>query len=386
MAKRAKGFTNYTANLVRGMRRRWRAFRAQLRRDPVQIMPYDGYGTPEIFYIRGRVLEDKGVRSVGENDSLWTNLSTTYRRLESDEVPHARLRIEFRDESVEVITNGEGYFQTECQLTPPLRQQESGQQAVWHQVHCSLLSGVPERLLPIEAIGQVLVPPPTAGYGVISDIDDTILQTHATDLFKMIRLTFLQNAYTRLPFTGVATFYQALQQGPQQFADNPIFYVSSSPWNLYDLLTDFMQLNDIPRGPLFLRDFGLNRQLLGTSGHHGHKLTQIQRLLTTYPHLPFILIGDSGQEDPEIYREVVDQFPERILAIYIRDVSLEGRDTEVDAIIQAVGANGVEMVRAADTVAAATHALQQGLIGAESLAKIRKASQKDRVPAEGWGL
>ena len=72
----------------------------------------------------------------------------------------------------------------------------------------------------------------TAVYGVISDIDDTVLQSKATSYLQAARLLFLENARTRLPFAGVAAFYQAMQKGlGNQF--NPIFYVSSSPWNVF---------------------------------------------------------------------------------------------------------------------------------------------------------
>ena len=101
--------------------------------------------------------------------------------------------------------------------------------------------------------------------------------------------------------------------------------MSSSPWNLYDLLVDFLDLNGIPAGPLMLRDFGLRYEPTAGSGHLGHKLKEMRQILQAYPQLQFILIGDSGQEDPEIYREVVKEFPGRILAIYIRDVQLPDR-------------------------------------------------------------
>src|SRR5690606_32076573 len=137
--------------------------------------------------------------------------------------------------------------------------------------------------------------------------------------------TLFNNAHTRLPFAGVSEFYRALQSGRNGKRNNPFFYVSSSPWNLYDLLIDFLDLNNIPEGPLLLRDFGLDHNKAGSSDHMGHKFKEIENILTTYPHLNFILIGDSGQDDPVIYKEVVKKYPNRILVIYIRDVQLSDR-------------------------------------------------------------
>ena len=103
----------------------------------------------------------------------------------------------------------------------------------------------------------MLTPPPDAAFGVISDIDDTVLVSHATSTLKAVLTAILNNAQTRSPFPGVPAFYRALQAGPGGDGYNPVFYVSSSPWNFYDLLTEFMAIHAMPAGPLFLRDYGL---------------------------------------------------------------------------------------------------------------------------------
>jgi phosphatidate phosphatase APP1 len=197
------------------------------------------------------------------------------------------------------------------------------------------------------------------------------------DPLTMARIVVLNNPYTRVPFEGVAAFYLALRKGTVGRLYNPIFYVSSSPWNLYDLLIDFLRIHGIPLGPIFLRDVGLEPGRLVKSSHLDHKMSQIRTILETHPQLPFLLIGDSGQEDPEIYRQVVAEYPGRIKAIYIRDVALEERDIAVNAIIKELASSGVEMVLAADTVAAAGHAASRGLIPASALPAIRARKEKD---------
>src|SRR5687768_3167557 len=289
--------------------------------DPVQIVSYRTYGTPRRLYIKGRVLEDKKVASAGDKDTVLNNLLNMYKRFESDEVPGARLKVRLADEEHEVTTDKEGYFVLDLNpLTPVINEQ------LWHPLPLELIhSPLPfEAKLQIHA--EVMIPPPDAEYGIISDIDDTIVKTTATDLLAMSRITFLNNARTRLPFAGVAEFYKALQLGRNGKRNNPFFYVSSSPWNLYDLLKDFLDLNEIPQGPLLLRDFGLQDNKFISTGHMGHKFKEIENILLTYPLLNFVLIGDSGQEDPKIYREVVKKYPGRILAIYIRDVQLADRE------------------------------------------------------------
>ena len=81
---------------------------------------------------------------------------------------------------------------------------------------------------------------------------------------------------------------------------------------------------------------------------HEHKLGPIRRILETYPALSFVLLGDSGQQDPELYLRVLREHPGRICAIYIRDVSATRRDRQVDELAAAAQAVGVAMERVAD--------------------------------------
>src|SRR5690606_438380 len=101
------------------------------------------------------------------------------------------------------------------------------------------------------------------------------------------------NVHTRIPFAGVGAFYRALHTGGGRM--NPLFYVSSSPWNLYDVLSEFLHLHEIPAGPMELRDWGLAGDEILPVGHRAHKRVAIDHILARYPELPFILVGDSGQ-------------------------------------------------------------------------------------------
>ena len=184
-----------------------------------------------------------------------------------------------------------------------------------------------------------------------------------------------KNARTRLPFRGVAAFYAALQRGSTGNAGNPIFYVSSSPWNLYDFLEEFLSVQEIPPGPLLLRDWGMRSR---PSSSARHKLGRIEQILGMYPNLRFVLIGDSGEVDPEIYRTVIANHPQRILAAYIRNVTPHPeRMSSIQALIEEVRAVGCTMVLSNDTVSAAIHAAERGWIEANAIAAIREEEQKD---------
>jgi phosphatidate phosphatase APP1 len=344
---------------------------------PLQIVPYRSYGTVNRLYVKGRVLEDKQIQKGTAEDTLFQKVMAMYQRFESDEVPGAKLQLTIQGAVYQITTDNEGYFTINIQPEKPLSWQD-----MWHEVEIELIESRLNSEKGLSATAEVLVPPADAEYGVISDIDDTIVKTTATNLLAMSRNTFLHNAHTRMPFAGVKEFYRSLQLGRNGKRNNPFFYVSSSPWNLYDLLIDFMDLNDIPEGPLLLRDFGLDKDKSSTD-HMGHKFHEIQNILTTYPNLNFVLIGDSGQEDPKIYREVVRRFPGRILAIYIRDVQLAEREKIAIDISKELVEDKVEMVVVDNTVEAATHAAKIKLIYSEAIPDIVDDKEKDKGQKSG---
>jgi len=346
-------------------------------KEPVRIRPYRGFGTAEEIYLKGRVLEGAELPPAGEEDNLWDNLVNTFKRFESDEIPYARLKARFAGDEIEVVADEEGFFEVVLHPRQPL---PAGQ--LWHTVALDLLEPLRPGHPPVSAVGEVFIPPPGAQFGVISDIDDTVVQTGAAHLLQMARTVFLGNARTRLPFKGVGAFYRALFQGTVPGAVNPLFYVSSSPWNLYGLLSEFFQIQDIPFGPvLFLRDWGISEEEILPLGHRNHKLSFIRRVLDLYRDLPFILIGDSGQEDPEIYAEVVDLYPGRIQAIYIRNVSKGlARPRAIEELAKRLTEAGSTLVLAEDTLPMAEHAAQQGWISPDTLALIETDKQADEAP------
>lgn len=349
--------------------------------DRVKILPYRGYGTKERIHIKGRVLENQGVTPPTENDSIWRNLLNMYRRAESDEVPFARLRARIGDTEKEIAANKEGYFDLWMTPSRPLATDK-----LWHEIEFELLEPLAdEQEPPVRATGQVLVPPDSARYAVVSDIDDTVLQTDVAHLLRMARNTFLRNAHTRMPFPGVAAFYRALYDGASGAERNPLFYVSNGPWNLYDLLSDFFRLNEIPVGPvLFLRDYGITEKVFLRSRRSAHKQQTIREMIDLYEDLPFILIGDSGQVDPEIYHDIAAEHPDRILAIYIRNVSRKLQRAEaIRELAEEAAEIGTTLILADDTVVLAEHAVEQGWIAPESLPEIRGEKERDESPATG---
>jgi phosphatidate phosphatase APP1 len=280
-----------------------------------QIVPYRGYGNQSRALVMGRALRDPGLTESTDRDHWLKNLLNSYKRIETDELPGARVLARWGSLAQELVADNEGFFRATIPLsTPPAP--DAGH---WHKVQLEMTEPVVVDGAAPNAVAQVVIPPTDAEFGIISDLDDTVIQTGVTNVVRMVRATLLGNARTRLPFEGVADFYAALQQGATGTSFNPIFYVSSSPWNLYDVIEQFLALQRIPMGPTLLRDWGMSLDRI-PFGHAAHKLSSIRHILEMYPAMPFILIGDSGQEDPEIYREVAREYPRRIHAAYIRDV------------------------------------------------------------------
>jgi phosphatidate phosphatase APP1 len=241
----------------------------------------------------------------------------------------------------------------------------------WHDV--SFVLDAPGAAQAVTA--RVLAPPATAAFGVVSDLDDTVLQSEVASFVQAARLVLFENARTRLPFPGVAAFYQALAAGRTGAEANPVFYVSSSPWNLYDVIADFLDARRLPTGPVLLRDWDLTRELARTETF---KLARIRELFDAYPALPFVLVGDSAQADPEVYAEVARRYPGRVLAVYIRDVTRRAERAEAIArLAAALAATGTPLVLAEDTLAAARDAAARGLIRPAAVDAVRADAGAD---------
>jgi phosphatidate phosphatase APP1 len=361
------------AGLGSGVRLVTRAIDSAFDEDPFELLVYYGFGNDVMAYVHGRALEVRNVSASTDSDSTFRNLLNTYRRAEADPVPLARVKVEYEGSSTTLTADDEGFFHGWVQLEKPLRGDDE-----WRECKVLLIEPVHPEVKTPTAKGEVLVPPKTARFGVISDIDDTVIQSRVSNFLQAARTVMLGNARTRLPFPGVAAFYRALRDGAAGDERNPIYYVSSSPWNIFDVIAEFMELQKIPRGPRVLRDWDIGLGLLSGSRHLDHKTVAIRNIVQLHPDMEFILIGDTSQHDPEIYRQIVAEFPNRIKAIYIRDVTASAeRSTAVKKLAEEVLAAGSMLVLAEHTLDAAKHAAEQGWIKPESLPEIGEEKRAD---------
>ena len=357
----------------RSIRGAARSVRSAFDDGPFEVLTYRGFGTTTSAYVYGRAQENRGVGPSDPAHSVLDNLMNTYRRAQSHPLPFADLAVTFAASSTVLKADDEGFFTARIDLAEPLVTSTE-----WNEYTVDLLAPSRPGVDRARQVGEVLIPPPGARFGVISDIDDTVIQSRVSNFLEAARTVILGNAHTRLPFPGVAAFYQALRNGVAGAEKNPIFYVSSSPWNIHDVITEFMDLRKVPRGPVLLRDWDISFGALASTRHLDHKGAFIRTIMQLYQDLPFILLGDSSQHDPEIYRQIVHEFPGRVRTIYIRDVTRNAeRSAAVQRLAEELRSSGATLVLADDTLSAATHAVEQGWINPDALPAIREEMRSD---------
>ena len=313
--------------------------------DNVLITPYRSYGTRSHIYLLGRALDDVPLKIV-EDQSFSKTLKNTYKQFDSFEIPNAEIELNIPGiVSITTKTDSEGYFLFDRNISENIA--TLADKAGWVTVDLYFRKKMdPDTKLVKEHFqGEFLIPELNAEYGIISDIDDTILHTGVTSFLKwrLLKNSLLTNAYNRIPFKGAPEFYQKLHLGKSGKNKNPVFYISHSPWNLYQYLKLFLDFNKFPKGPILLRNFRtpFDRSL---KPEKPHKQKEIINILKTYPELKFILIGDSGEHDASIYTDIAVQYPDRILAIYLKSVRHKGQMKRIRSIVDEFKTTPVFMV------------------------------------------
>lgn len=330
-----------------------------LKKDPLQIIAFQGYGTDSHFYARGRALEDESIDL--DEQHIWHLIVNTWKRFETDEIKNVGVSIKLPNNTIlKGVTDNKGYYKFEESLEnlKALTNKEG-----WLSFELSYDDLKIKRTIQNENRfpGEILIPSSQAQFGVASDIDDTILHTGvvSTLKWKVIYNSIFRHAKNRIPLEGAADFYHKLHKGLSGENANPIFYVSHSPWNLYRYLELFLRQNKFPKGPILLRSLS-NFLKKKPQDEKPQKQKEILNLLKTYPDLPFILIGDSGEHDPDIYMEIAEEFPNRILAIYLRSVQHKKKMLRVKGLVENYKTTMVLMVES--SAQAIEHATKNGFV------------------------
>ncbi len=318
------------------------------------VVVHRGYVVGDEVRVHLQVLEEPAIAEASQGLPFHDVAEQNVRRYFALGLPQVDVTVRLGDVEQTVTTERRGYAATT--LTVP--DLEPG----WHRVHATL---VPEEVDAevVSGRGRALVPHPDAPFAVISDIDDTILRSRVTEGFRAMLTTLVGDANSRDAIPGMASLYRGLNRGPGResapeagvrAALPSFFYVSTGSWAMYPLLTKFLQGRGFPRGPLFLTDWGPTDRYIVRSGTE-HKRNAIGRLLNGYPGLRFVLVGDAGQADPEVYLEFAGSHPSQVAAIIIVDVGehLEERAEQLTARSVEAQANGVQFHFVRDALQAA---------------------------------
>ena len=285
----------------------------RLRQGP-SIKLYNGYGNQNNCVIYGHAFSLCPLpRKTYRNFFLFNSLALL-RLFMVQPKAGATVKLFFEDAEYETLTEKDGFFK--FQWTPSVKLPSGS-----YKVKVILLKKKSANKVIASAEADVVIPSSTS-FAFISDIDDTFLISHSSNLRKRLFVLLTENARSRRPFAGAVKHYRQLHGiDDDNKADNPFFYVSSSEWNLYDYIKDFVQQQQLPQGVFLLNQIKTFSKLFATgqSNHHG-KFTRIVKILEMYPLQKFVLLGDDSQKDIDIYTSIVEYFPQNVYCVYIRRV------------------------------------------------------------------
>ncbi|GEA88714.1 App1 family protein [Cellulomonas cellasea] len=313
-----------------------------------RIEPYVGYGSSAGWVrVLARVLlaspavPDADLPGAGtvtsERDARDVGAVRGWRSFATAQVPEARVEIEVSGRTFTAVADRGGYVDAvvEAELAPG-----------WHDVTVRAPGGASQSV-------PVLVIDPATPYGLVSDIDDTIMVTRLPRPLIAAWNSFVRHENAREPVPGMASLYRALLTDRP---DMPVIYLSTGAWNAAPTLGRFIRRHEYPVGPLMLTDWGPTNTGWFRSGQE-HKNQTLRRLVQDFPEMRWVLVGDDGQHDPEIYASLVRERPDRVRAVVIRQLTgaehvlAHGAPTSTDQASRAEGrtqAEGVPVVQGAD--------------------------------------
>ncbi|WP_284975759.1 phosphatase domain-containing protein [Arthrobacter sp. efr-133-TYG-104] len=275
--------------------------RLAIRRGRVEtVIPYTGYGSTTWVRVLARVVRSDPRDAAGHAKPLQESMRG-WRNFTSAPVAHAAVRVGIAGAVHEVVADRGGVVDAIIPVTLD---------AGWHTI--SLQSGGSTMVeAPVEIVAD------DADFGVVSDIDDTVMVTALPRPFLAAWNTFVLNEHARTATPGMAVLYERIVRTAPSA---PVLYLSTGAWNVAPTLSRFLSRNLYPAGPKLLTDWGPTPDRWFRSGQE-HKRSSLERLATEFPNIKWLLVGDDGQHDEAIYSEFAQRHPENVRAIAIRQLS-----------------------------------------------------------------
>jgi phosphatidate phosphatase APP1 len=274
----------------------WREQRGRKRGLKTTIIPYTGYGSPGWARVLCRV-----VLTRGDGETQRAAKVRGWRSFFSIPVDDVEVIISAGGIDHRVLADRGGVVDARIavELTPG-----------WHTI--TLRTDDTE---PVSA--PVFVVDPDASFGIISDIDDTVMVTALPRPFLAAWNTFVLDEHARRPVPGMAVLYERLVRS---HTNAPVIYLSTGAWNVAPTLTRFLERNLYPPGALLLTDWGPTHDRWFRSGRQ-HKASSLERIARELPNMRWLLVGDDGQHDEELYGDFVEAHPSNVAAVAIRQLS-----------------------------------------------------------------
>ena len=314
---------------------------------------YCGYANDQELIVMGHVFK---ATSKEENDfqkKNFKNATSVIRSFRIATLGNADVYLEHNDSKIHTKTLDDGYFK----FCIPLTEKST---YGWINYTVSIFYKNEE----IKAIGS-FIKPHEGNFGFISDIDDTFLVSHTKNPFKKMSVLLFKNVYDRRVYRDVVAHYQALSTAGKNNVteQNVFFYVSSSEWNLYPFITQFAEINKLPKAVLLLKDIktSLTDLFITGRGDHNHKFEKIKHILEFYPNLQYTLLGDDSQDDPSLYENICKIFPVNVKAVYIRQTGNSKKEKAI-LILKNLESLNVEVCYFKESSEAIAHSKKIGLI------------------------
>lgn len=280
----------------------------------VNILFFPTYGNDKEVNVKGRVLEAENISNSNSSDSKLKNFLRNIDILKNDEIKNLSIDINLNGKVVRAITDDEGIFNVKIK--------DFGQIKTGYGQVFANLSKDQSKYMANQAVGKVTIQNyDDKAFGVVSDIDDTIKKSYVTDKLKAAKTLLFENYTTQEKFVGTPELYQALDKASDGSIDGDIYYISGSPMQLSGSIESFLDYNHFPQGSVDLKRMGLGKNDDSLLQQIEYKLGKLRTLFETYPNKKFILFGDSGEKDPEIYKQISKEYPGRVIAIYINNVT-----------------------------------------------------------------
>ncbi|BAU96580.1 hypothetical protein N24_2318 [Corynebacterium suranareeae] len=301
-----------------------------------EVTGFSGYGSGRRVRVLARVLMSNPEKLLidAPSHSITQRAQRGWRQFFTIQVPNLPVTVTVGEKTIASVTNHNGYVD--------LLVEDHGLKPGWHTVSIQA-----EGSKPTDA--RVLIVDDSARIGLISDIDDTIMVTWLPRALLAAWNSWVLHTNTRKPVPGMNRFYEALLK---DHPEAPVFYLSTGAWNTFETLQSFINKHKLPDGPMLLTDWGPTPTGLFRSGQE-HKKVQLRNLFIEYPDMKWILVGDDGQHDPLIFSEAVEEHPNRIAGVAIRQLSpsehvLSHGTTASLSTITTNGGQGVPVVHGKD--------------------------------------